>query len=259
MKAASDRDALVLKVRALFAKTTSNGATEHEMLAAIAKARQIMDAHEISDGELCSPCDEPIESRAYAKSRNELRLTLSIGVARFCECRTWINRSYQWKWKKRKLLSDIERVLVEEIVFFGQRSDVIFADWLLDSLECFVKRSTAAFMSSEKRLEDRRSTDLRRRSFQHGCAERIVEKLLQFAPKSESMEDPGSENALVASKRGRIDAELEKLGLKMRNTRGRRIHINPDALNAGSAAGDAACFSRPVDGEAGRRLLESTP
>ena len=48
----ADREGIIDKIKALLAKTTENGCTEEEELAALAKARAWIDAHEITDDEL---------------------------------------------------------------------------------------------------------------------------------------------------------------------------------------------------------------
>jgi hypothetical protein len=47
-----NRNSIIEKVKALLAKTTENGCTEEEELAALAKVRAWIDAHEITDDEL---------------------------------------------------------------------------------------------------------------------------------------------------------------------------------------------------------------
>ena len=68
-----DRNSIIEKVKALLAKTTENGCTEEEELAALAKARAWIDAHEITDGELqlsredyIAPKGERIEGNGVA-------------------------------------------------------------------------------------------------------------------------------------------------------------------------------------------------
>jgi hypothetical protein len=53
-----NRESLLDKIRALLAKTTANGCTESEMLAALAKARAMRDAYAITDDELQLARDE---------------------------------------------------------------------------------------------------------------------------------------------------------------------------------------------------------
>ena len=48
----ADRNSIIDKIKALLAKTTANGATEAEMLAALDKAAAMQDAYDISDEEL---------------------------------------------------------------------------------------------------------------------------------------------------------------------------------------------------------------
>jgi hypothetical protein len=44
----NDRNSLLDKIRALMSKTAENGCTEHEALAALDKARALMDAYEVT-------------------------------------------------------------------------------------------------------------------------------------------------------------------------------------------------------------------
>src|SRR6188472_2763823 len=47
-----NREKMLDKIRALLSKTTENGCTEEEYLAALAKARALMDAYEITEADL---------------------------------------------------------------------------------------------------------------------------------------------------------------------------------------------------------------
>jgi hypothetical protein len=50
----NNRESLLNKIRALLSKTRSNGCTEPEALAALAKASAMMSAYNVSDAELRS-------------------------------------------------------------------------------------------------------------------------------------------------------------------------------------------------------------
>jgi hypothetical protein len=54
----ADRNSIIEKIKALLAKTTANGATEAEMLAALDKAAAMQDAYDITDEELQVAKDE---------------------------------------------------------------------------------------------------------------------------------------------------------------------------------------------------------
>ena len=47
----ADRNSIIEKIKALLAKTTANGATEAEMLAALDKAAAMRDAYDITEHE----------------------------------------------------------------------------------------------------------------------------------------------------------------------------------------------------------------
>ncbi len=70
-KAMSEREKMLDKVRALMAKTVENGCTEQEEMAALAKARALIDAFEISDSELSLTKEE--------RRRHATRIPSSVG------------------------------------------------------------------------------------------------------------------------------------------------------------------------------------
>ena len=54
----ADRNGIIDKIKALLAKTTANGATEFEMMAALDKASAMMGAYDITDDEVKLAKDE---------------------------------------------------------------------------------------------------------------------------------------------------------------------------------------------------------
>ena len=54
----ADRNSIIEKIKALLAKTIENGATEAEMLSALAKASAMKDAYDISDADVKIAKDE---------------------------------------------------------------------------------------------------------------------------------------------------------------------------------------------------------
>src|ERR1700676_3967584 len=87
-KARTPREVLVDKVKALLSKTTENKCTEEEMLVALAKARALQDAYEISDDELQLSRDEKAilhtESEADARDTHGIKWRFGLSVAKYC-------------------------------------------------------------------------------------------------------------------------------------------------------------------------------
>src|SRR5262245_63408229 len=95
------------KIRALMAKTVENGCTEEEALAALAKARALMDVYVVSDDELALTKEEAAILRREppdSKDPHRIKVSLVEAVATFCGCEAW---------------RDVDR----NLVFCGLRSD----------------------------------------------------------------------------------------------------------------------------------------
>src|SRR6516165_10226588 len=108
-----NREKMYDKIRALLSKTTENGCTEEEYLAAFAKARALMDAYEITEADLQLTKEEGVILRKETTNTNphRIRSHMSRAVAEFCGCRVWRDRD-------------------GKLVFLGVASDVQFATWL---------------------------------------------------------------------------------------------------------------------------------
>jgi hypothetical protein len=124
----SNRDDLIGKIRALMSKTTVNGCSEAEALAALDKARALMDAYEVTEAELQLNKEETAILRSEPPGSSDphsVKAFLARGVAEFCSCKAWKGSGQNG------------------IVFCGLPSDARFATWLLDSLAAFVQAELA--------------------------------------------------------------------------------------------------------------------
>jgi hypothetical protein len=227
------RDRLLDKIRALLSKTQANGCTEAEAFASLDKARALMDAYEVTSEELrLTKEGADIIFKATRNDEYGVRSYLAFAVSRFCDCRILTNRN-------------------GDTLFVGLRSDVQFADWLLDHLANFVRAALAAFLigRTEKHENRRQLTD----SFVYGCTGKISGRLLALIVLSAQRARDNS-RALVVIKIQKIDAFLAERG----------IHLPPpkrcggpdssvDGYNAGLSAGERASFNRPLSGDTARR------
>src|SRR5262245_49417264 len=88
----SDRESLLDKIRALLAKTQENGCTEAEELAALAKARGLMDAYEVTDEDLKLAKEESVILRREppgTRDPHSIKFNLMGGVEKFTNTRAW--------------------------------------------------------------------------------------------------------------------------------------------------------------------------
>jgi hypothetical protein len=225
----TEREKLLDKIRGLLSKTVENNCSEHEALAALAKARAMRDAYEVTDDELSLTKDEKAILRREPKETKDphrIKRLLCTAVARFCDCTAWRDRDHL-------------------LVFCGLRPDAQFGTWLLDTLAAFVQAEvTNHLMGSVAVGNDRRDVI---RSFVWGCTERISQRLNELCEQS-TLVATSNAKALVVIKDAVVKAKLDELGICLHTTSISGTPRNEQSLRAGKAAGDRASFGRPVSG-----------
>jgi hypothetical protein len=121
----ADRDDLIETIRNLMSKTVGAGCTEPEALAALDKARALMDAYEVTEEELELTKDEAAVFRKEppgTRDPHNIKFYLCSATAKFCNCKAWRDQG-------------------GELVFCGLPSDVRLATWLLDTLQTMSRRN----------------------------------------------------------------------------------------------------------------------
>ena len=209
------RKKMLDKVRAML---NNSGRTEEEMMAFLAKARELMATYEISESELKEQAEKAQIYRTAPSDPYEIKKNLCVNVGRFTSTKAFRDRE-------------------EVINFAGKPSDIIFATWLLDTLQRFVMR---ALRQHQKDLISKgkfHSNNLTSASFVAGCTHRINEKLKELAPVNWA-----TTQELI----------VKELNMSLTKSRAGRKNISEKDAAAGIKAGNSARFDRPV--EAGGRF-----
>jgi Protein of unknown function (DUF2786) len=218
------RQKMLDKVRAILSKTMNNGCTEDEAMAALAKARELMAAYDIDESELSHPQDH--EGAAICKTQKgdlyDIRKHLCMSVARFTRCKAWSGRKQNYA-----------------VGFAGLESDVLFATWLLETLQKYVLRAMNQH-HAERRAMNLDNPRIIGASFVMGCVARISERLRELTP----VEPIGK--GLIVSRNALIKQVMENAGIVLHKDAERGVNVNNDSLNAGKVAGNGARFDRPV-------------
>ena len=218
-------DKLKGRIQGLLAKTTENGCTEGEALLAAAKVAELLDRYDLSltDVEIRNA---PCERRAYeTRRRKRIPLDDCIGaIASFCDCRVW----------REKATSGEARY-----VFFGLRSDVEAAHDLAELVDNAVRTQLGRYKTSAAyrrfRHQDRHEANA---SFALGMVASIADKLTAMKMQRDAV-NRGTGRDLVVLKTAVVEAEFEKLDLKLQTVvRGSRM-VTPVAYDAGETAGAA--------------------
>lgn len=214
------RKKMLERVKAILSKTMENGCTEGEAMAALAKARELMATYEIDEKELRDLTEKATIFKTEDRDPYDIKKGLSVNVGRFTSC---------------KAFRDRENV----INFGGKESDIIFATWLLDTLQRFVMRALRDYQKELIIKSRYSSNNLTSASFVAGCTARINEKLKALAPV-----DWAKTQELI----------VKELRLDLVKSRGPSAKIHEASAKAGANAGNYATFNRPVNAGGGKYL-----
>jgi Protein of unknown function (DUF2786) len=230
---AVNRAELIAKIKALLSKTTVAGCTEHEELAALTKARAMMDAHEVTEEELQLTKEEKailLSEPPDSLDPHHVKFFLMGPVAEFCSCEAWRTRTSEGK----------------SVSFCGLPSDVDWATWLLDHLTMFVReRLTDHLVDTLPPRAERRAAI---RDFVRGACDRIGDRLNELRAQSERKATSNGRE-LVVVKRAAVDAKMKECDIRIHGQcMGGRVDSESGSFHAGRSAGERASFGRPVSG-----------
>lgn len=222
-------DKLKKRIQGLRAKTVDNGCTEAEALLAAAKVADLLDRFDLAltDVELR---DAPCERRAYETHRKKrIPLDDCIGaIANFCDCRVWREKNPAGE---------------ARYVFFGLRSDVEGAHFLTDLVDNAVRSELGLYKTSAAYLGFRhQERHMANGSFTLGMVASIADKLTTMKTGRDAVNNRTGRD-LVVLKASVVEAELEKLDLKLRTVRQARRMVLPTAYEAGEIAGASFAIS----------------
>lgn len=230
----ADLNAIVKKIQALLQKTTGNGCTEAEMLAAVDKASAMKDTYDVTDADVQLTKEEAVTMHADApdlKDPHKIKWRLCYGVGQFCNVQ-------------------IYRMPHESgLTVVGMPSDVQLAVWLLDSLADFVFGDLYAHLIGCCAPQGERQIIIR--SFTAACCDRIADRLLELVERSKAARTSNGRE-LVVVKEDAIKAYMKDHSIHLACGSGYSPkNSDAAAVAAGRAAGNRATFGRPVSGAAG--------
>jgi hypothetical protein len=227
-------DKLKARIQGLRSKTTENGCTEGEALSAAAKVAELLDRHDLSLSDI-ELRDAPCDRREYETSRKK-RIPLDdcvVAIARFCDCRVWREKSPAGEVR---------------FVFFGHRPDVEVAHYLTEVIDLTVRtelgryKTTAAYQRFPHK-----ERHLANASFTLGMVASIAAKL-DAMKAGRDQANLSSGRDLVVLKAAVVDAELDRLDLKLRSLRRPSRMVSPTAYDAGGEAGAAVAINTAIRG-----------
>jgi hypothetical protein len=216
-------DRLKTLIQGLRSKTTDNGCTEAEALLAAAKVAELLDRYDLSltDVEIRDAACEQREYETFRKKRVPIDGCIGA-IANFCDCRVW---------REKNQVGDAR------YVFFGIRSDIEVAHYLTEVIDNAVRFELGRYkMSAGYRRFRHQDRHIANSSFTLGMVASIADKL-KTMKRERDVVNNGTGRDLVVLKASVVDAELQKLDLKLRTVRRTTRMVAPAAYEAGGVAG----------------------
>ena len=230
---ATDLDKLKGRLQALRAKTTANGCTEEEALAAAAKVAQLLDQHDLSLSDL--EIRQELCEKSAIDTRRKQRQPISAcvpAIAEYCDCKVWLEKDD----------SGIR------YVFFGLRPSIEMAHYVYDVIMSAMRGGWEDYVRSQRLIRHRRDE---KGSFQFGMAVSIAEKLTAMKVERDEANRRSSGRDLMVVRHAVVDAEYERLNLNLRRGRASGKKVEASAFQAGQAAGQSLTLRPGVGGKAG--------
>ncbi len=231
----SDLSKLRAKLAALRAKTTANGCTEAEAIAAAEKAAELMEEYDLSEADLEAPSFDEVSVTIGA--RRSPFDTIWNSVARFAHCTGYLDRGGgRWRY-----------------VYFGKAADVLVAEYVHEVIRRAADTALAWFKGTEE-YRRRRTAKTRLRAskaFAEGFAASICGKLRAGLWRRLEARGPGTAALVIQKNDAALKAELARRGMSFQS----RAPIAPskgafrqNARTAGYAVGRAVSIEAGVTG-----------
>lgn len=237
-----DRSRLLARLKALLAKTTENGCTEGEAMAAAEKAAELMREYDLQ------LTDDQVQGDRYGARRRPLNGHIDMAfdhevrwcgraVGAFFDCRYWCESGPR------------ERTM---LAFYGSEHDSDAAHNMIDLLRYVMECEFVAYLATKPSGNTYRAV---RKSFMAGMASRICERLHEMRRvRSEHVRRASQSQALVVVTKTQVVTERYGAYLKAKGWVIKRKTSGAGregaAYGAGQAAGSRVNFGNNV-GQAG--------
>jgi hypothetical protein len=232
------REDITRRIKALRDKTTANGCTEAEAMAAMAKMEQLMNEHHVSHadlGDIDTAQFGAMRAKAgiLSKTRTTWHPAISIcggAVIRMCGCEHYQHDG--------------------EFIIFGERGDCETAVYLIDLVTATANRAWHEYWAQNRNGEDHAARE--RASFMHGFGSRVAKEAHNLTQarneqQREAAKNPSDSMALMLVKKDAIvhsrwNQYLASKGVRLVSSRTSHTTSSSSAYGAGNAAGGRMSF-----------------
>lgn len=230
-----NREKMIARIRALRAKAADAASSEAEAQTAAEAAAKLLAKLDLSEADLAE--DDRDQIVTAETDMQDVYDLVAGSIGRLTETHpVVIHRDYDDC--RRKMLS-----------FTGEPADVEMALYLSEVVRGAANRGwMQAFMERPKRGKSK-ATDLDtfKRGFWQGIGERLAYRIHELADQRCQTRETHGTNAVVVSKRGRINAHLAQTFGKLSSRSARNMGGAQDGYRAGRAAADKVGLGRPIN------------
>jgi hypothetical protein len=232
--------ALRARIRALMAKTVTNGCTEAEATAASAKVAELMDKFGFEMADL-EEREEIVEGNYESiKSAIGPVVYVATAIANFCDVKVWKTTSNVLNNKG----SVVRKVSIK---YFGRVSDVELAHYMTDIIARAMNNSEKAWAKQIRKtggaVEFRNCTQ-----FQRGMAARISTRLVTMKEeRNHTVHGNNTGYSLVLVKNAEVDEAYNALSIKLKDARRSKKILHTNAFYSGVEAGDKVALNTGIN------------
>lgn len=208
-------------IRELQQRTTSNGCTEAEALAAAEKMGHLLQEHDLEMDEVGMKQEAAAAKKQVMRAADDYASSMCVGISRLCDLIVYLSGH-------------------GEFTFFGTPHDLEIGAYLYE-IVC-----EAAEVEWSKYMEDYGYSVKKRASFRMGFAHRINERLreIRLAREAARMK-MSTATDLVVVKDQLVKAEFNKLGIRLNKARSQTA-ADVSAYYSGHAAGAKVNLNNPL-------------
>lgn len=224
----TSRESVINKIKALFERTTENGCTEAEAIAAALMAQRLIVRYDVTDAELSEHrTDEPVVEVYSAKVSRNWATKLASVIARSFRCKMYRHRE-GCRGEKMK-----------NFVFMGYETDATAARVAFDYLYCIGNKLANEEARRQREVFGGYSSRGIRTSFCAGFARGVGDEL-----EKQSV-------ALMVVTPQRVEDAFEERTAGWGTWTARTTLTDPEAYGNGRQAGRDAARARSIEGKLG--------
>jgi hypothetical protein len=238
-------DRIKRQILGLMAKTSENGCSEEEAMAASEKVQALLHKYQLTLSDIELQDSVCITSAYDVGQKSDAMVSLVLtAIGEFTDCKVWREH-------------DLEGYISYK--FFGLEHDVLIAEYITKICDWAIVYGAEDFKDDPMyQMADKRRRPKMKKSFQQGMATRLSQRILKMKIDQRKADIETTGRDLVVVKGAVVQSEWEKQGIVL--SRGRRTRsktVDPYAYGSGKTAADKVQLNEGVSHNPNEQLGRS--